>query len=457
MTPIVAVLQMSDSFVDLWARLAATAGADVRRGRSLAEVGSLADACGLLVAAGGVEADAFGVLQEAAVREGPPAVVVGAETEHRLPVALVRAGAADYFALPAELSGVRSWMVECAERVLRADRVEELARAQRARFDFSRMVGESPAFRAALERASRVIPRGAATVLITGETGTGKDLLAQAVHYNGPRARGPFVEVNCAALPATLLEAELFGYEKGAFTDARTAKPGLFEAAHGGTLFLDEIGDLSAELQAKLLRVLEAKRVRRLGSVRDQEVDVRIIAATHVDLPARVRQGAFRRDLFYRLSVVPVELPSLRDRGDDVLMLTRHFLERFGREYDVPPPALTPEIRGALLAHPWPGNVRELKNSIERAVLLGDGMLKREDLFLDLGAGLAPATGPIPFPATLDEVMRAAARAMTERCGGNKSEAARLLGIGRRHLYSLLESGAGGRGQGRGTDGDGGR
>ena len=441
MTPVLAVLQLSDSFADQWARLAATAGAGIRCGGSLAELGSLADACGLLVAAGGVEADAFGVLQEAAVREGPPAVVVGAETEYRLPVALVRAGAADYFALPADLSGLRSWMVECAERVLRAVRVDELARAQRAQYDFSRMVGGSPAFRAALERASRVIPRGTATVLITGETGTGKELLAQAIHYNGPRARGPFVEVNCAALPATLLEAELFGYEKGAFTDARTAKPGLFEAADGGTLFLDEIGDLSAELQAKLLRVLEAKRVRRLGSVRDQEVDVRIVAATHVDLPARVKQGTFRKDLFYRLSVVPVELPSLRDRGEDVVMLARHFLDRFGREYEMPAPELTPEIRSALLVHTWPGNIRELKNSVERAILLGDGVLRREDLFLDLGVDAAASAGPIPFPATLDEVMRAAARAMTERCGGNKSEAARLLGIGRRHLYTLLAEG----------------
>jgi DNA-binding NtrC family response regulator len=440
MNPVLAVLQLSDSFADQWARLAATAGASVRCGRSLAELGSLDDACGLLVAAGGVEADAFAVLAEAAVRDGPPTVVVGADTEYRLPVALVRAGAADYFALPPDLGGLRGWMVECAERVLRAGRVEELARAQRAQHDFSRMVGESPAFRAALERASRVIPRGSATVLITGETGTGKELLAEAIHYNGPRARGPFVEVNCAALPPTLLEAELFGYEKGAFTDARTAKPGLFEAAHGGTLFLDEIGDLSAELQAKLLRVLEGKRVRRLGSVRDQAVDVRIVAATHVDLPARVRQGAFRRDLFYRLSVVPVELPALRDRGHDVLMLARHFLDRFGREYEMPVPELTPELRGALLAHAWPGNVRELKNSVERALLLGDGALRREDLFLELGVDARSSTGPIPFPATLDEVMRAAARAMTERCGGNKSEAARLLGIGRRHLYSLLAS-----------------
>jgi len=344
MTPTLVVLKLSDSFEDQWSRLAATTGADVRFVASAAELECPGDACGLLVAAGGVETEAFGVLREPTVRGGPQVVVVGAETEYRLPVSLVRAGAADYFALPADLSALRSWMVECAERTLRTVRVEELTRAQRAQYDFSRMVGESPVFRAALDRASRVIPRGAATVLVTGETGTGKELLAQAIHYNGPRAGGPFVEVNCAALPATLLEAELFGYERGAFAEARTGKPGLFEAAHGGTLFLDEIGALAPELQAKLLKVLEGQRVRRLGSLRDAEVDVRVIAATHVDLAARIREGTFRKDLFYRLNVVPVELPSLRDRGQDVVLLARHFVERFCREYEVVQPELSPRI-----------------------------------------------------------------------------------------------------------------
>jgi DNA-binding NtrC family response regulator len=444
--PVLAVLQLSDSFADQWARLAATAGTTVRCGGSVAELGRLPDACGILVAAGGVEVDAFGVLPELRGNGGPQVAVVGAETEYRLPVSLVRAGASNYFALPGDLSGLRSWMVECAERVLRCARVQALARAQREQYDFSLLVGESPAFRAALDRAAKVIPRGSATVLITGETGTGKELIAQAIHYNGPRAEGPFVEVNCAALPASLLEAELFGYEKGAFTDARTAKPGLFEAADGGTLFLDEIGDLSLELQAKMLRVLESRRVRRLGSVRDVEVDVRIIAATHVDLPARVKRGEFRKDLFYRLSVVPVELPPLRARGEDVLMLARHFVDRFSREYEIQIPALTPEIHRAILTHAWPGNVRELKNSVERAVLLGEGVLREEDLFLEGLETAQPLPGPIPFPATLDEIMAAAARAMTERCGGNKSQAAKMLGIGRRHLYTLLSSPAGGEG-----------
>ena len=445
MTPTLAVLQLSDSFADQWTKLAASAGASVHLARSLAELGSLASACGLLVAAGGTEAEALEVLRGVPAGEGLKVAVVGAETEYRLPVALVVAGADNYFALPGDLSGLRSWIVECAERSLRVERIRELAEAQREQYDFSRMVGRSAVFRRALTQAAKVIPRGSATVLITGETGTGKDLLAQAIHYNGPRAARPFVEINCAALPASLLEAELFGYERGAFTDARHAKPGLFEAAHQGTLFLDEVGDLSLELQAKLLRVLESKRVRRLGSVRDQEVDARIVAATHVDLIAKVRNGEFRKDLFYRLSVVPLALPALRERGEDVLLLARHFMDRFSREYEIPQPPLTAGIRAALLSHSWLGNVRELRNAVERAMLLGGGELCESDLFLELDAGESSLSGPLPFPATLDEIARAAARATTECCGGNKSEAARVLGIGRKHLYALLDgSGSGG-------------
>lgn len=438
MTPVLAVLQLSDSFGEQWEKLAASAGAAVRPVTSPVEPEALASTCGLLIAAGGVEAEAMEVLRGASPEARLPTAVVGAETEYRLPVALVRAGADGYFALPGDLSGLRAWIVECAERSLRTERVRELAEAQREQYDFSQMVGRSAVFRAALARAAKVIPRSGATVLITGETGTGKDLLAQAIHYNGPRADRPFVEINCAALPASLLEAELFGYERGAFTDARTAKPGLFEAAHQGTLFLDEVGDLSPELQAKLLRVLENKRVRRLGSVRDQEVDARIIAATHVDLTAKVRRGEFRKDLFYRLSVVPLALPALRERGDDVLLLAEHFVRRFSREYDLPEPSLTSEIRDALLCHPWSGNVRELRNAIERAMLLGGGVLCASDLFISLEEDGASSSGPLPFPATLDEITRAAARTMTERCGGNKSQAARALGIGRKHLYALL-------------------
>jgi transcriptional regulator with PAS, ATPase and Fis domain len=326
--------------------------------------------------------------------------------------------------------------VDRVERVIDRRNAAQFVADERARFDFSKLIGSSPKLHSALRRTARVIPRGTATVLITGETGTGKELVARALHYNSARATGPFVDINCTTLPENLLEAELFGFEPGAFTDARVAKPGLFEVAHGGTLFLDEIGDLSLSLQAKLLRVLEEKRVRRLGSVREVEVDVRVVAATHVDLPEAVRDGSFRDDLYYRLNVVPIPLPALRERGDDVLMLAEHFLKRFCKQYEVPHPLVTPEIKRALRAHSWPGNIRELRNAIERAVLLGDGNLYVDDLFPE--PPTLPINGTLPFPASMRAIERAAAQAMVERCGGNKSEAAKVLEISRKHLYSLL-------------------
>ncbi|HEX7050144.1 MAG TPA: sigma 54-interacting transcriptional regulator [Longimicrobiales bacterium] len=437
MEPVLAVLAQTDSFVGVWQDLAARVGMALRLGESAAALAPLGEACAVVIAAGGREERAAEALVELDAAGADGVAVVGAAEDRRLALALVRAGASDYFVLPGELELLRAWVAARRERAAAARRAEELTAYERDRYDFSRIVGRSPGLLAALERAARVIPHAGATVLITGETGTGKELVAQAIHYNGPRAAAPLVEVNCTALPPTLLEGELFGYEKGAFTDARVAKPGLFEAAHGGTLFLDEVGDLSRDLQAKLLRVLAEKQVRRLGSVRSFHVDVRIIAATHVDLADAVRRGAFRQDLFYRLNVVPLHLPPLRDRGDDILALADHFLDQFSAEYAVPRPRLTSKARDALLAHPWWGNVRELRNAVERAVLLGGPTLEPRDLFF---ASPAPADTPtLPFPATLDAIQRAAARSMLERCGGNKSAAAGALGISRSRLYRLLD------------------
>ena len=370
-------------------------------------------------------------------------LVVGAQAEHRLAAALVRAGAADYFALPGDLEALRAAVAERARRLKARQDGGKLAAAERQTFDFRRIIGRSPQIRAALERAARIIPRDRATVLITGETGTGKELLAQAIHYNGPRAAQPFVELNCAAVPAGLLETELFGHEKGAFTDARTAKPGLFEAADGGALFLDEIGELPLPLQGKILKALEEKEVRRVGAVRSRAVDVRIIAATHVDLTAAVARKEFREDLFYRLNVIPIHLPPLRERGEDVALIAEHFLGALASQYGLDAPAISPELRRALINHPWPGNVRELRNALERALLLGDGALDPSDLF-PLGAPAAPGSGEIPFPARLDEIERSAAAAMLRRFDGNKSAAADALGISRSRLYRLLEGEAGG-------------
>jgi DNA-binding NtrC family response regulator len=275
-------------------------------------------------------------------------------------------------------------------------------------------------------------------VLINGETGTGKELLARAIHYNGPRKHAPFVDVNCAAIPENLLESELFGHEKGAFTDAGAAKPGLFEVANGGTIFLDEIAHLSQPLQGKLLRVLEAREIRRVGGTANLPVDVRVIAATHVDLAEASARGEFREDLFYRLNVVGLRLPALRERAGDLLPLARAFLARFAEHYSVPLPGLTALAERRLLAHPWSGNIRELRNVLERAILLASGSsLDADDLGLDAGRSIPNGVG-VPFPATMSDITRAAAHAMTRLCDGNKSEAARRLGISRTRLLRLL-------------------
>ncbi|MEX2582527.1 MAG: sigma-54 dependent transcriptional regulator [Gemmatimonadota bacterium] len=434
-----AIIALSDSFSDVWPQLASFAGGKLEVAGTVGEIRSLQGTCGVLVAAGGAEDTTAAVLRELRAARAPDAVVAGTEMNYRVVAEILQAGASNYFALPCDLGLCRSWFVDRVERVVDRRNGEIFAADERERFDFSRMIGESPRLQTALRRTARVIPRGTATILITGETGTGKELVARAVHYNGSRATGPFVEINCTTLPENLLEAELFGYEPGAFTDARLAKPGLFEVADGGTLFLDEIGDLSGSLQAKLLRVLEEKRVRRLGSVRDVDIDLRIIAATHVDLPDAIREGQFREDLFYRLNVVPIKLPALRERGDDVILLAEHFLDRFSREYEIRTPPLTSEIRRALRGHAWPGNVRELRNAIERAVLLGEGNLFVDDL-LPEDTIASSMQGPLPFPASMEVIQQAAARAMVDRCGGNKSEAAKALGVSRKHLYSLLNA-----------------
>jgi DNA-binding NtrC family response regulator len=435
--PVIAVITVSDAFSSLWAELAESAGGRVRVGATEAELAPVDGVAGAIVAAGGAEVDAAEAVQGLTELTRAPVIVVGAAEDHRIAAALVRAGASDYFALPSDIDALRGWMEERINRARAVSQAGELAEFERAQYDFSRMIGESPELKAALRRASKVIARSTATVLITGETGTGKELLAQAIHYNGPRAAKPIVEVNCSALPANLLEAELFGYEKGAFTGASSAKPGLFEAAQGGTVFLDEIGEIALELQAKLLRAIEAREVRRLGSVRTLPIDIRLIAATHVDLARAVRNGSFREDLYYRLNVIPIHLPPLRERGNDVLLLATAFMESLGQQYGITTKPLAADVRAALLSHRWSGNVRELRNAIERALLLGDGALHRADLFLDAAAS-SEAPSPIPFPATMDEIETAAAREMVARFDGNKTAAATALGISRSRLYRLV-------------------
>jgi two-component system, NtrC family, response regulator AtoC len=280
----------------------------------------------------------------------------------------------------------------------------------------------------------------APAVLVLGETGAGKEVVARALHDGGPRRGKPFVELNCAALPATLLESELFGHERGAFTDARERKLGLVETAEGGTLFLDEIGDMDIALQSKLLKLLEEKTVRRLGSVREQQVSVRVVAATHQPLEALVQAGRFRADLYYRLCVVQLHLPALRERGTDILLLARHFIALHAARYGKAPPLLTPRAEAALLAHPWPGNVRELRNVLEQAVLLSNSAsLDVAQLGLAAFTSARAQVDAATAPASLPEVERKALLQALQSNGWNVSRAARALGISRDTLRYRID------------------
>jgi DNA-binding NtrC family response regulator len=435
------VLSLSDSFGTVWPELAADCALTLVEVGDVASVPSRASGV-LLVNGAGVEETLAETLR--AIAPGDAEIIaVGALPSHRIAVQVVRAGALEYFALPDDMPALRSWLRDRAERLAARGRRSSFADRESAKYRFEGMIGSSEALRVALERASRVIPHGGVTVLIAGETGTGKELLARAIHYNGPRREAPFVDVNCAAIPEQLLESELFGHEKGAFTDASAAKPGLFEVAHGGTLFLDEIGHLPLGLQGKLLRVLEERTIRRVGGTKTIPVNVRIIAASHVELGEAVQRRQFREDLFYRLNVVPLELPPLRHRREDIVPLARHFLARFAAEYGVPLPALTAGAERALVSAPWPGNIRELRNAMERALLLGNGgELEADDVVHGPPVTVSSGDRVLPFPAPLRDIVAAAVRETVERCGGNKSDAARRLGISRSRLQRLLDTGA---------------
>jgi len=433
--PVLTVLAVSDSFNALWAGLALECRVEL----VVTPDPALKVQAGQLVVINGAGMEnALGQIAAPLVEAGAKVCAVGAQIDHRIALPLIRAGVAEYFALPAELDGLRTWLAHEAEALRTASRTATFASGEARKYRFEGILGDSPALRDALALASRVIPHATVTVLITGETGTGKELLARALHYNGPRRSAPFVDINCAAIPENLLESELFGHEKGAFTDASAAKPGLFEVANGGTIFLDEIGHLSPQLQGKLLRVLEQREIRRLGGTSSMPIDVRVIAATHVDLAEASRRGEFREDLYYRLNVVGLRLPALRERAHDVLLLTRAFLARFSREYGVPLPELTTLAERRLVAHPWAGNIRELRNVLERAILMLDGPRLDAD-HLGLAQQRARvSTDGVPFPATMSDITRGAALAMTRLCEGNKSEAARRLSISRTRLLRLL-------------------
>src|SRR5438093_46827 len=305
------------------------------------------------------------------------------------------------------------------------------------------LIGDSSGIEAIRERVVRLLQRQGELrrlppVLIEGETGTGKGLLARMIHKAGPRADGPFVDVNCAAIPETLLEAEMFGFERGAFTDARRAKPGLFQAANRGTIFLDEVGLLSEPLQAKLLKVLEERSVRRLGATRDEHVDVWILTATNEDLRAAIQRRRFREDLYHRLAVLSLTLPPLRQRAGDVLTLAEHFLSRACADYGMPPKTLTADARAALLAYAWPGNVRELGNLMERVALLSsESQVRAGALGLpDLASASAAVTASA---SSLDDAVRDRVVDVLQQTSWNISRTAALLGISRNTLRARIE------------------
>src|SRR5215831_5345541 len=301
------------------------------------------------------------------------------------------------------------------------------------------ILGDSPGIVSVRQRVQQIVKataRRPPTLLLQGETGTGKGLIARTIHRAGPRANGPFVDINCAAIPEHLLEAELFGYEAGAFTDARRSKPGLLQLAHGGTLFLDEVALLPALLQPKLLKFLDDGTVRRLGATGSQVVDVWIISATNADLAAAVRERRFREDLYHRLAVVTIPLPPLRERGEDVILLAARFLTRACADYHLPTMVLAPDARARLLSYRWPGNVRELGNMIERAALLAE---TSEVTAAALDFGHEPARAPHrPGVSSLDQAMRDHVKAVLEQTGGNISHAAATLGITRNTLRSHM-------------------
>ena len=372
------------------------------------------------------------------VRPDVPVIILTAFATIETAMEAIRAGAYDYLSKPFQLELIRLRARRALEeRRLRSENLRYRQELQ-ARFAAKHVVGTSRSMVEVYRVAARVANSDTAALII-GETGTGKELIARAIHAGSPRADQPFVPVDCTTLPESLVESELFGHERGAFTGAGATRRGLFEAAGGGTIFLDEVGDLPAALQAKLLRVLQERDIRRVGGTERIPVDVRIIAATHRDLRARVTAGEFREDLYYRLNVVTIHLPPLRERQEDVSLLARHFVEKYATRRQGLVSVLAPEALARLTAYPWPGNVRQLENVLERAVTLASGpVLLPEDLDLE-PAGPASAGPTLPAPGmSLDEVKHWYVRRVLGEAGGNKQRAAEILGVDRRTLYRLL-------------------
>ncbi|MDX6383885.1 MAG: two-component system, NtrC family, response regulator AtoC [Blastocatellia bacterium] len=367
-------------------------------------------------------------------------------------IAALRGGAYDFIGKPINLEELHVAIRNGIEASDLRKEVTQFRRERAQQFSFDQIIGSSPAMREMLAMARKVAESEVSSVLLQGESGTGKDLVAKAIHYQSHRADGPFIAINCAAIPATLIESELFGYEKGAFTDAKARKEGMFEQAEGGTLLLDEIGELEVSLQAKLLRVLEEGAFRRVGGLKDIPFDARVIAASNRDLRAESEANRFRLDLYYRLSVIQIDIPALRERGDDVIQLAEYYIEEFGRRLKKTVRGLEDDVAAAFRHYHWPGNVRELRNVIERALILeDDDVITTKYVPRNLGPNSGHAASESdgfgardmfrlpPAGASLEQVEMSLVRQAIDRSGGNQTRAAELLGISRDQLRYRLK------------------
>ncbi|HDG68154.1 MAG TPA: sigma-54-dependent Fis family transcriptional regulator [candidate division Zixibacteria bacterium] len=376
-----------------------------------------------------------------------PVILITAYASLGSAVEALRYGAFDYITKPFKMDQIRYAVKRALEtRALRREN-RILKRELRRESDLSKFIGVSDAVREIKQLVRKIAPTDS-TVLITGESGTGKELIARAIHQLSPRADGPFITINCAAIPETLLESELFGYVKGAFTGATTNKEGLFRAAHGGTFFMDEVGEISPDIQAKLLRMLETHQIIPLGATKPVEVDVRLIAATNKDLARMVDEGKFRRDLFYRLNVIHIHIPPLRERPEDIIPIAEHYVQVIADRMNCPAPKLSREAMQLLQGARWEGNVRELENVLERAMIMCDGDVILPEHLPDYIRN-APQTAAVPERVAggqvlgrvlpLDEIEKAYILWAILQCGGNKSEAAKKLGIDLSTLYRKIE------------------
>ena len=375
-----------------------------------------------------------------------PIVVMTAFGSIETAVEAMKAGAVDFLPKPFSLDHLMAVVGKAIELRNLRDENRQLREELGQRYQFGNIVGRSPAMREIFATLERVAP-SRATVLLAGESGVGKDMIARAIHHHSPRRDKPFVKINCTALPENLMESELFGYEKGAFTGANMAKPGKFEQADTGTVFLDEIGDVPPAIQVKLLRILQEREFERLGSNKVRHIDVRVVAATNVDLREALEQGTFREDLYYRLNVMPISIPPLRERREDIPFLAEHFVQKLWKDVGSTASAISEEAIQKLMQYHWPGNVRELENVIERSLVLASGAeLTAADIRLDSAPRAhrpaADSEYAIPEGLTLDEYEQAIIRDALKRANNNKSQAARMLGLTRNALrYRLTQMG----------------